>query len=449
MRWGLAGLALLGWTVASAPVHAAPALHFLRPVALPGGAAHTEPSVVIDSQGRIYVSAIFGVPGAVGPAGTCPNGPGTPVWRSEDGGRTFSCHFTASAGPAATNLSGGDSALVLDKRDYLYGTDLWLGDDSSWYSTDHGNTYFGSPASHRPVDDRNWLAYSRPGDAIYQIYDGFDGLWVSRADLSGPLGIRSSLAFNFNNQIAPEDAAGQGSDSPYVRDDAAPPGGIAVDQRSGTVYASWSDQHGIAVARSTDKGSTWTIGHIPGSQVTGSDTDDLWNFAPIATDSAGDVYVAWGQITQGSANAPVGIGLWLAASRDGGRHWSKYRMPARATAVFPTLAVFGPGHVAVAWVDTAVTGNPNASGFTGATWRLQYAELSGVGRGPIRIMQATVDPAVHTGTLFVGPQGGDRGMGDFFSMAVGPDGRLVVAYTRGQQSANAAMVAVLPHHPAP
>jgi hypothetical protein len=418
------------------------ALRFGPAVVLQQGGGHTEPSLVIDSKGRIFVSAIAGLPGNV-------TAPGTPLWRSENGGRSFTVHATASVGPAPTVLAGGDSALILDKRNVVYGTDLWLGDDSVWYSTDHGDTFTGFPFSHRPADDRNWLAYSRKDDAIYQIFDGLDGLWISRADLGGPLGSSAALSFAFNQQIAPEGAVGGGSDHPYVRGGIAPPGGIAVDQRTGAVYTSWSDQHGVAIGRSADKGASWRITHIPGTRVTGDLLDTEWNFIPIATDPAGNLFAAWSQVIGHDARNPHGISMWLGASRDGGKHWTKTRLPALSTAAFPALAVYAKDRVGMAWVDTAHTGDPNGQSFLDARWRLRYAEVTGLLGGHAHVTEATADPAAHNGTLFVGPQGqSDRGMGDFFSVAVGPAGQFVIAYTRGEQFRNHTVVRVLAPHPA-
>lgn len=146
---------------------------------LPEATGGTEPSIAIDSRGRIYVSPIFGL-GNLGVVGT-------PVWRSTDGGRSFTKHSTAHAGPAGTPLAGGDSALITDKRDYVYATDLWLGNDSIAVSTDHAQSWTGSPMSHRVVGDRNWFAYAKNDDALYQLWNGVDGLYVDRADLGTEL----------------------------------------------------------------------------------------------------------------------------------------------------------------------------------------------------------------------------------------------------------------------
>jgi hypothetical protein len=446
-RWLLGGLAV---AVAVVSMQAAPAATrsglpgFGRPVVLPGGAGHSEPSMVIDSAGRIYVSPIAGLPTS------------TPVWRSVDAGRSFTEQPSCSVGPEAAPLGGGDSALVLDKYDNLYGTDLWVGDDSIWYSTDHANSCTGFPFSHRIIADRNWLAYSAKDDAIYQVYDGLDALWISRADLGTPAGPAAALSFAFSNRIAPDDRTGAAAalGAPvYVRDrdGIGTPGGIAVDQRTGVVYTSWSDQGGVAVARSADKGVTWTVSHVTGSSVTGSGRDCHWNGTPITVDASGHLFIAWGQAAGADPTNPTGVSLWVAESADGGVHWHKLRIGTQTTAVFPTLTRIGVDRIAVGWVETAQAGNPNVAGFATASWRLRYGEVVGLAAGRPRVAETTVEPVVHTGTLFVGPQGGDRGMGDFFSMAANSHGEVFVAYTRGEDKNNStkAVVAKLPAHPAP
>lgn len=437
-RLSLMLVAALGMVGTAAAAVATPAVSTspltVRTVDLPNAKGATEPSLVIDSKGRIYVSAIFGFPGNLA-------APGTPVWRSTDGARTFSRHSTASAGPLATPLSGGDSALVLDKRGSVYATDLWLGNDSIAVSTDQAQSWLGSPVSHRMVGDRNWLAYSPKDDAIYQIWNGIDALYVARADVGGPLGEKAALTFANNYRLAGEVP---GLPEQYVRDNSAWPGGIAVDQRTGTVYATWSDQNGVAIAVSEDKGATWSISHIPGSKVTGSYLDTAWNYAPVGVDARGNVYVTWTQIKGASVAAPEGISVHVAVAPRGAQRWRSMTVPTRATAVFAQLAVRGVDDIALAWVDATERGNPNnRASFGSSTWRLQYAEVTGLAAGRPRLATQTIDPAVHENTLFVGSQGGDRGMGDFFSMAVTPARDVVIAYSRGQQGSSQPRVALV------
>jgi len=111
----------------------------------------------------------------------------------------------------------------------------------------------GFPISHRPAR-RPQTGWPTPptNDAIYQIYDGVDGLWVSRADLGTALGNRAGIELSVQlpgrargrfdaSRIA---AGGQclraGAMSRHLA-------GSPSDQRTGTVYAGWSDQFGVAV----------------------------------------------------------------------------------------------------------------------------------------------------------------------------------------------------------
>lgn len=126
-------------------------------------------------------------------------------------------------------------------------------------------------------------------------------------------------------------------------------------------------------------------------------------------------------MSAGTATAPTRISIYLGVSRDSGRSWRKLRLQTRTTAVFPTLAVVGLDRVSVAWIDARAAGSPNARGdFEDANWRLQYAEGTGLSARRVRAAYSTVEPLVHSGTVYVGTQGGNRSMGDFLSMAAGP-----------------------------
>jgi hypothetical protein len=103
----------------------------------------------------------------------------------------------------------------------------------------------------------------------------------------------------------------------------------------------WADQGGIAFAKSSDKGLQWTIGYTPGTSVSGSTSDDFWNFTLIAVDRHGVLYVTWSQMV-GKLPSPSGIRQWLGWSTDAGAHWHRMILPTRRGAAFPALALIGP-----------------------------------------------------------------------------------------------------------
>src|SRR5205085_10730698 len=115
-----------------------------------------------------------------------------------------------------------------------------------------------------------------------------------------------------------------------VRECVCPPGGITVDQNSGSVYVTYSRQNGngngggVGVARSDDSGLTWTLSSIPGAGSTGSAFDTEYNFAPVKVDNNGTVYVLWAEgrniVTDSNGNdvATGGVAIRYAYSKDKG-----------------------------------------------------------------------------------------------------------------------------------
>src|SRR5437763_9623858 len=92
-----------------------------------------EPSIVMDSKDRIYVSAPFGFSTTA-----------SYVWRSTDHGQSF--HLVpgdlATFGKPTTCIGGGDSALAVDTANRLYFADLQgLTNVSNSVSSDQGATW--------------------------------------------------------------------------------------------------------------------------------------------------------------------------------------------------------------------------------------------------------------------------------------------------------------------
>jgi hypothetical protein len=216
-----------------------------------------------------------------------------------------------------------------------------------------------------------------------------------------------------------------------IRQCVCPPGGIAVDQNTGTVYITYSRQNGAAgggvgVARSDDQGLTWTQTPIPGTGSTGSAFDTEYNFQPVKVDSLGNVYVTWGEVKKDGS-----VAIRFAVSKDHGATWSKPVTVSTSTAsnVFPTLDLVAPGQVDIAYYGTKSAGDPNA--LTKATWNLYLAKSSNALAKTPSFSAKTAVTGIHTGTIESSNGTSDRSLLDFFQVAVDPAGKANIVYTAG------------------
>ena len=417
---------------------------FTAPLALPGSSGFGEPSIVSGS-GRLVVTAPNGL------LTTATADQPSPLWISTNGGTSFQGPiFPKDAGVAGEPLGGGDTDVVQDPAGDIFQTDLWLGDTTTRVSTDGGQTWLSDVFSHTsPGDDRPWLAYSGPANSLFMVYDGLDAVHVARASLAaGPQG---GIAFVQDVPAVPECLLGgqsivgtgnvslanpcYGGTPVNIRQCVCPPGGIAVDQSTGTVYITYSRQNGpgvgggVGVARSTDNGLTWTQTSIPGTGSTGSAFDTEYNFQPVKVDSLGNVYVTWGEVKKGGS-----VAIRFSTSKDHGATWSKPVTVSTSTAsnVFPTLDVVRPGVVDIAYYGTKSAGDPNA--LTKATWNLYFAKsTNALSRTPSFGAKLAV-AGIHTGTIESSNGTADRSLLDFFQLAVDPAGKANIIYTAGNET---------------
>src|SRR5438874_5752197 len=144
-----------------------PAPRFGREVIVDHQRVSGEPSISIDSQDRVYVSAPFGFSTTA-----------SFVWRSTDHGQSF--HLVpgdlATFGKPTTCIGGGDSALAVDTANRLYFADLQgLTNVSNSVSSDQGATWLPTCNATNDVGvDRPWIAtFKDPqnGGALYQTVD--------------------------------------------------------------------------------------------------------------------------------------------------------------------------------------------------------------------------------------------------------------------------------------
>jgi hypothetical protein len=415
---------------------------FTPPVLLPGSDSFGEPSLNL-ATGFLYATAPRGLL-----TSTATDQP-SPVWVSTDAGASFQGPIVPSFSGAAQPLGGGDTDIISDASGDAFQTDLWLGNTTMRVSTDHGQTWISNEiGSSAPGDDRPWLAYSAKDQSLYLVYDGFDALHVGRATLAGgPLG---GIAFVQDVAAVPECLIGGQflvrnnkdkiklanpcfTGTPLnVRQCVCPPGGIAVDPITGSVYITYSRQNGgavgggVGVARSDDLGLTWTFFSIPGTGSTGSAFDTEWNFDPVKVDSQGNVYVAWGELLGGSVH------IRFAVSHDHGQTWTKPVTVSTTTAtnVFPTMDLVAPGSVDVGYYGTTTSGDPNT---VNATWNVYLAKSINALSGAPSFSPALAVAGIHTGAIESSNETSDRSLLDFFQLVVDANGKANIIYTAGQE----------------
>jgi hypothetical protein len=430
---------------AGAPSGGTAQASFTTPLELAGSDGFGEPSIV-SGNGRLVVTAPNGL------LTTATADQPSPVWISTNGGTSFQGPiYPADAGVAGEPFGGGDTDLVLDPAGDIFQTDLWLADTTMRVSTDGGQTWLSNVFGHSsPGDDRPWLAYSGPANSLYVVYDGLDAVHVARSSLAaGPQG---GIAFVQDVPAVPECLIGgqsivdtgdaslanpcNGGTPANVRQCVCPPGGIAVDQSTGSVYITYSRQNGAAVgggvgvARSDNSGLTWTATSIPGTGSTGSAFDTEWNFQPVKVDSLGDLYVTWGEVKKGGS-----VAIRFAVSKDHGASWTKPITVSTSTAsnVFPTMDLVAPGQVDIAYYGTKSSGDPNT--LTKATWNVYLAKSTdALARTPSFSAKLAVS-GVHTGGIESSNGTSDRSLLDFFQVAVDPAGKANIIYTAGQADA--------------
>ena len=414
---------------------------FTTPVLLPGSDTFGEPSLN-RAAGILYVTAPRGV------LTSSTTDQPSPVWLSTNGGASFQGPIVPSFGGVSQPLGGGDTDIISDASGNVFQTDLWLGDTTMRVSTDHGQTWVSNElGSSSPGDDRPWLAYSAKDQSLYVVYDGFDALHVGRASLAaGPLG---GIAFAQDVPAVPECLIGGQflvrNNKPRVklanpcfagapvtiRQCVCPPGGIAVDPTTGSVYITYSRQNGgaagggVGVARSDDLGLTWSVFSIPGTGSTGSAFDTEWNFAPVKIDSLGNVYVAWGELLGGS------VKIRFAVSRDHGQTWSNPVTVSTSTAtnVFPTMDLVASGSVDIAYYGTTTPGDPNA---VNATWNVYLARSTNALSASPSFAPAMAVAGIHTGAIESSNGTSDRSLLDLFQVVVDGGGKANIIYTAGQ-----------------
>ena len=368
--------------------------------------ANTEPSLRLARDGTAYVGAIRGFP------------KGVDLWRVGAGGGPAAYLGSPDAAvptPCCTALGGGDMDLAVTDDGTVAYTSLWLGSLTVGRSGDGGRTFVSQPLGTPVVgDDRPWLATD--GGAVYMT---FHDILSGNIDLerSAP-GPQAGLVYAPLRPVLPatDAAVGNNQIGPLLADRHRP--GLLYQVYTTTSETTisigngpGSGQNSVRMATSGDGGSTWTLHTVfTGPQATGYGSI----FPAAALDRAGTVYVAV------SDNA----GVLVFSSADRGATWRRpvrVDPPGTGAVVFPWISAGGDGGVVVAWLGSRVAGvdAPDARWQVYAA-----ETLNGAAANPSYRVFTVSDRVVHVKGICeqgIGCRSG-RELGDFFSVEVGPDG---------------------------
>lgn len=369
--------------------------------------ADTEPSIRVAPDGTVYVGAIRGVPS------------GIDMWRLDAGGvnPTYlgspDSLVPSTLGVCCAALGGGDMDLAVNADGSLGISSLWLGSITVGRSTDRGQSFLTQPLGGViPGDDREWN--TSDGATMYM---SFHDLATGNIDVErSPAGTTAGLVYAPAGLVlGPTDPALNNNELGDIVADRQHPG--LVYQVYTTPSTGTGAQNQIRMAVSTDSGSTWTS-HTVYTGPAGAGFDSI--FPSAAVDRAGNVYVA----------ASDDHHVLVFSSTDHGATWSAPTdvNTSGNAAVFPWVAAGGNGGVVVTWFGADTTDPSNASD----NWQVLGAEsTNGTAAAPSYALSTVSDHVVRHGIIC---QSGlsctdGRQLGDFFQVAVGPDGIANVAWS--------------------
>jgi len=427
---------------------------------LPAGAGQAvEPSMIVDSQGTIYVESIRGVPGGLDlwrwyqAKDGKPNNNGTLPFKYEaqpDCG-IFVTTFCTTSGLAP---GGGDGDVAVNTPDSsnmnipnLAVVSLTAAEVTASHSTDRADT-FSTPdvaAAGVPFDDRMWIDAVDDPNHVYMEYHDFgttSQIFVQRSNDGG------QTYDNAANQAV--DAATEPSAGPPTGNIA---GQIKVDRSScpshGNLYqifvapdnptdnaqnsSKFINAAYVAVASNVSLTiPTYTFKDYKifscGAGSTCSSGLGLGNLFPaLAVDNFGYLYSVWSDNTD----------IYYSYSTTLGTTWSPALKITQGTTqagksnVFPWVAADASGHVAIAWYGADAAGNSNTISATNTHWNVFVAEsVNGHAAVPVFTLSQASDHSNHTGQISTGGLTGssDRSLADFFQIAIDPNHRINVAY---------------------
>ncbi|MCS5532888.1 MAG: hypothetical protein NZ736_01360 [Candidatus Poseidoniaceae archaeon] len=411
-----------------------------------------EPSLSIDSQGNLFVTAHKdlrwggeGTPlGPIlgGPLDSwyaCQDGQMTTwdywaswFWISNDNGETWSHgdNFDPTPGNLANSVVGtftgagseclGDEGdIAVDVNDIVYYLDTTL-EDNWWHKfSDGGNTYDSPSTCQRmntmAADDRPWV--SAQGDGIIH-YLGNSG--VSPPECSVDFGrywyYRSTNGGNTFSQCYSMPGGwstiSSQNNGPYVfvaQEDA--------DSNSGTVQIRVSDDYGSGTGPGPSDGS-WAapldVGPREGNCPEG--------YPVVNNNEGGMVVVTWADCPNGDT------GPWemrVAVSYDNGTNFTTWNASGfeRGINMYPFVSITEENVVSIAFYGLDFDQNNSEDGYTaGKEWFLYAGALKEPQEGDVWDYRIVDPTPLHTVTTYEESSGDTHALHDFFETVMSPDG---------------------------
>jgi hypothetical protein len=342
------------------------------------------------------------------------------VWVSKDYGYTweFKEKTNAVVDALPDGIGGsGDTYIALSSNGALYHTDLYLSTASVDASYDGGDSWYFNPvASNYVFDDRQWLdvGKSRDGIADETMYFSFNQLFpLGLVMVKTPIytdGPADNFLWRPCNQGLP------------ITTDVSARDPFCVDEESGTIYITnyASGAGNLEVWKSTDGGESFTQHIVDGF----SGRPAVQNiFTVIDTDMDGNIYITYSSRDH----------MWLAVSTDEAATWTTHKITSddyTSVKVLPWVAGGDGGRVAMAWYESeeGTEGSPDTQ--AESWWDLKVAISHNATDEVPEFEILTLHEDVHYGGIQTTGTGGgsDRDLGDYLTVDIDNNGRLLVSY---------------------
>ncbi|HUR68375.1 MAG TPA: sialidase family protein [Candidatus Thermoplasmatota archaeon] len=370
-----------------------------------------EPTMGIDSEGRAYVIS------------------DASIFRSDDQGATWT-----DVTPSPNNWPVGslDPYIYVDRdTDRVYADHLYVGCSYLLWSDDHGASWTANPgACGRPGNDHQTVASGVP---VGVPTVGYPKVVYYGYNDAAPVGLgvlpnqgATSVARSVNGGVAWEPAV-----IAIGPDHCGGLNGHIATAPDGTVYVPSAGCDEPVVAVSRDSGSSWEVTPI---DTKGHGRSEPGDDPSLAVDDAGNAFLVWpGKDAR----------MYGALSTDAGKTFGApfaVSPPHVNSSLMPTSVAGAAGRVAFAYYGTSDTvgdwksvNSDDASKDTRWHVFVTYS-LDALSATPTwTTVQVTPDDdPVQVGSIHNGGGGDpDRNLLDFFDMAAGPDGKIMIVFTDG------------------